>query len=73
MQSTVKTLAEHLAKLSPLGLSWIKRLVADGLEQPLESALRSEITVFEAYIRSADFLEGMKAFSEKRQPRFTGR
>lgn len=73
LQDTVSALAQQMARLSPLGLAWVKELVADGLEQPLDAALRSEITTFEAYIRSSDFLEGMKAFSEKRQPRFTGK
>ncbi len=73
LEATVSALARDMAKLSPLGLAWIKQLVADGLEQPLEAALRSEITTFEAYSRSADFLEGMRAFAEKRQPRFSGR
>ncbi|GGC89577.1 enoyl-CoA hydratase/isomerase family protein [Chelatococcus reniformis] len=73
LEATVSALARHMAGLSPLGLAWVKQLAADGLSQPLEGALRNEITTFEAYIRSDDFLEGMRAFSEKRRPRFTGR
>lgn len=69
---TVSALAERIGKLSPLGLAWIKQLIATGLSQPLDQALKSEIAGFEAYSHSADFLEGLTAFSEKREPNFKG-
>jgi enoyl-CoA hydratase len=66
-------LAGLFARNSPLGLAWIKRLVNDGLEQPVERAARAELAAFASYARSEDFLEGLTAFQEKRAPRFTGR
>jgi enoyl-CoA hydratase len=65
--------ADRIAHLSPAGLSWIKHMIATGLEQPVETALRNEIAAFEAYSHSSDFLEGLTAFAEKRTPKFTGR
>ncbi len=73
LRGTVTALAERIAQNSPLGLKWIKRLVNDGLDQPLDPALRAELSAFESYARSADFLEGLTAFEEKRAPRFSGK
>jgi enoyl-CoA hydratase len=73
LRASVAALAERIARNSPLGLRWIKRLVNDGLDQPVETAARAEIAAFESYARSDDFLEGLTAFQEKRSPRFTGR
>ncbi len=73
LRACAAALAERLAQNSPLGLKWIKRLVNDGLEQPLDTAVRAELSAFERYAKSADFLEGLTAFAEKRAPRFTGR
>lgn len=72
LRERVAALAERLAGLSPLGLKWIKRLVNDGLDQPVDTAARAELAAFESYARSADFLEGLTAFAEKRKPRFAG-
>ncbi len=73
LKTTVAALAERIAKNSPLGLKWMKRLVNDGLDQPLDPALRAELSAFESYVTSDDFMEGLTAFQEKRSPRFTGR
>jgi enoyl-CoA hydratase len=73
LKPAVAALAERIARNSPLGLRWIKRLVNDGLGQPLDTATHAEISAFESYARSADFLEGLTAFQEKRAPRFSGR
>ncbi len=66
-------LAQHLAALSPLGIKSVKKLVLEGLEKKVETALADEIATMGQYILSADFLEGLTAFAEKREPRFTGR
>ena len=73
LRASVADLADRLARNSPLGLRWIKRLVNDGLDQPVETAARAELAAFDSYVRSEDFLEGLTAFQEKRTPRFSGR
>lgn len=73
LESAVTALAEEIIQNSPLGLRWIKQLVDDGLDQPLEPALRSEMHAFESYAASEDIMEGLTAFEEKRRPRFRGR
>jgi enoyl-CoA hydratase/carnithine racemase len=42
-------------------------------ELPLEEGLRVELSAYEECLRTEDRLEGLRAFAEKRPPRFTGR
>lgn len=68
--------ARLVAKLvgkSPLVLRRMKALVDDGLEQPVETALRLELLASEVHAHSHDMKEGLAAFEEKRAPRFLGR
>jgi enoyl-CoA hydratase/carnithine racemase len=71
--SATEALVAQLANKSPLGLARMKRLVNDGMEQPLDTAIRLEFALFEAHAQSADMAEGLAAFEAKRQPKFTGR
>jgi enoyl-CoA hydratase len=73
LRQAAAALADRLCRLSPLGIARVKQLITEGLEHSLEDALMHEINVFESYMTSADFLEGLVAFEEKREPRFTGR
>lgn len=66
-------LAERIANRSPLALRRMKRLVDDGMEMPLDVALRHEVTTHAAHALSDDRREGLAAFVEKRPPNFTGR
>jgi enoyl-CoA hydratase/carnithine racemase len=72
LMAEVDKLLAEITKNSPLGLRWIKKLVNDGLEQPIETALRSETNAFESYVHSDDIREGLNAFEDKRAPKFTG-
>jgi enoyl-CoA hydratase/carnithine racemase len=62
----------RLAALPPLALANIKRAVFEGVEAPLEEGLALERDLIEELFRSQDATEGLKAFSEKRAPEFTG-
>lgn len=66
-------LASRLATYSPLGLARMKRLVDDGLEQPVDAALRAEQAVVALHNHSADLREGLSAFRERREPAFAGK
>jgi len=62
----------RLRNKSPLVLRRMKALVDDGLEQPVETALRLELLASEVHAHSHDMKEGLAAFEEKREPRFIG-
>src|SRR5690606_3721639 len=68
-----REIVARLRTKSPLVLRRMKALVDDGLEQPLETALRLELLASEVHAHSHDMREGLAAFEEKREPRFTGR
>ncbi|MFP3602016.1 enoyl-CoA hydratase/isomerase family protein [Paraburkholderia sp. SIMBA_053] len=69
----VGALVASIAAKSPLGLARMKALVDDGLQQPLETALRQELLMSALHEQSHDMHEGLAAFAEKRAPRFVGR
>ena len=51
----------------------MKALIDDGLQQPVDTALRLEILASEVHSLSHDQREGLAAFNDKRKPVFTGR
>jgi enoyl-CoA hydratase/carnithine racemase len=66
-------LAEELATQPPLAVAGVLRAVVGAEHLPLEDALRVEREAVRRCNSSADQAEGMRAFLEKRRPRFTGR
>jgi enoyl-CoA hydratase/carnithine racemase len=50
----------------------MKQLLHDGLEQPVETALRAELVMSDVHRRSNDNRVGVRAFKEKRRPEFDG-
>lgn len=71
--SATESLVAKIVSKSPAGLRRMKQLVQDGLEQPLETALRLELLACEAHAHSEDMKEGLAAFEAKRKPVFRGR
>jgi enoyl-CoA hydratase/carnithine racemase len=65
-------LAHRLAKGPPLALAHIKRSVRAGLSGTIEEALGREKQGQIQCLRSADCLEGVAAWMEKREPSFKG-
>lgn len=65
-------LSSSLAKLSPRGLRSIKALLGNSMTVSTQEAMHAEIDTFAEYATSRDFAEGLAAFAEKRQPKFTG-
>ncbi|HUN24936.1 MAG TPA: enoyl-CoA hydratase/isomerase family protein [Steroidobacteraceae bacterium] len=73
LEREVQAVAERIAGKSPLGLQRMKMLINDGLDMPASLAMKMEKLIAAEHMRSADAVEGGKAFKEKRKPEFTGR
>jgi enoyl-CoA hydratase len=66
-------LAARIAAMPPLAVAAAKRAVAQALELPLTAGLEFERRAFFDLFGSDDQREGMAAFIEKREPRWSGR
>jgi enoyl-CoA hydratase len=68
-----RALGEAIAGRAPLAVTFAKRAVRRGEDLPLDRALAFEQELFAALFGTADQKEGMRAFLEKRPPRWQGR
>ena len=66
-------LATTFASLPTRGIGMTKRLLANAATATLEEQLELEAQLQAVATRSEDFAEGVAAFLEKREPRFSGR
>ncbi len=66
-------MGEEIAKKSPLAVTVAKRLINEALEGDYRDALAREQAAFGDAFGTADQREGMAAFFEKREAKFTGR
>ena len=64
--------AEQVARMAPLAIRAMLGLVRTAMEAPLEEGLSQEQDALAGLHRTADAAEGIRAFLEKRAPRFTG-
>lgn len=65
-------LAASITALAPLAVRSAKRLVNEGLDAPLPTALSYEQQTLVSLYGTRDGQEGIAAFMEKRAPRFSG-
>ncbi len=65
-------LAATIAARAPLGVAWAKRVIDEGVEAPLSTALYLEGVSAGQSFATNDRTEGMRAFLERRPPKFTG-
>lgn len=68
-----RALAEQIAEGPPVALRMAKHLVNRATASDLASALDAEAGAQAIAITTEDHQEGLRAFFEKRSPRFTGR
>jgi enoyl-CoA hydratase/carnithine racemase len=73
LDSAVEALAGELAERAPLALRTLKMVLNRGADAPLDTALELERKAY-AWLRSTlDYEEGVRAFVDKRAPKYTGR
>lgn len=72
LMATARGLLAAASKNGPLAVEACKRLVDDGLDLPLADAISLEASAFGDIFGTADQVEGMAAFLEKRRPAFRG-
>jgi enoyl-CoA hydratase/carnithine racemase len=73
LRDAVVRLCDELAAAGPLALAQAKRAVDEGFGKPMGEALAIERRCYEVVLASDDRNEGLRAFAEKRPPRYLGR
>jgi len=66
-------IAREIATMPPISVMQIKEIVNAGLNAPLDTALMLERKAFQLQFATGDQKEGMRAFMEKRKPKFEGK
>jgi enoyl-CoA hydratase len=72
LRARTMVLAEVIATKSPVALAMIKEATRASVRAPLDDGIRHEQSLASVIFASKDMQEGLKAFLEKRQPKFTG-
>ncbi|MDW8469048.1 MAG: enoyl-CoA hydratase-related protein [Burkholderiales bacterium] len=72
LEETIAT-AEAIAANGPLAVRQAKKSIHYGLQTDLLTGYRFEIEAYNRLVDTEDRREGVRAFVEKRKPRFTGR
>ncbi len=73
VDATAVALASEIAAMAPLAVEQIKEVVLNGLDAPLHTALLLERRAGQVLYDSEDKHDGLRAFREKRSPKFKGR
>ena len=72
LMEEAEKIAQDIMSCSPLAIKAIKEMSIDGIDMPLKEANKNQFpSIFEFY-KSQDFIEGPKAFTEKRKPKWQG-
>lgn len=73
LEDETRKLAGRLAEAPPIAVAAAKRSIYASDQQDLEAMLQLEVEAQLECFESEDFKEGLRAFMEKRKPKFKGR
>jgi len=73
LDAEVNAIANKLASLPPLGLAEIKKMIRASWAHTLDQELMHQRNAMRHLGYTEDYREGVAAFLEKREPKFTGR
>ena len=72
LMAEAEKMANVIMEGSPLAIRAIKQMANDGLETTLRKANTTMFPLYRQFTQSHDFIEGPRAFSEKRKPIWKG-
>jgi enoyl-CoA hydratase/carnithine racemase len=72
LDAAARTLAGTIAANGPLAVRLAKRAIEGGAHLELQAALRLEWECYQPTLETADRVEALQAFADKRPPRFAG-
>jgi len=70
---SAKEIAVQIAKNAPLSVQTAKKAINDGAGSNKEKSLKFEAKCYESILHTQDRLEGLRAFLEKREPKYIGK
>ena len=71
--AVVMKMAQEMASKAPLALRYAKETIHKGMDLSLEQGLRLEADLYLLLHTTQDRTEGIRAFREKRTPKFEGK
>ena len=73
LMATAERWTNDVLECSPISVRLTKEAVLKGLDMSVEEAIKADRPGLARLLTSEDFIEGPKAFAEKRKPQWKGR
>ncbi len=73
LDAAARAWAATIAINGPVALRLAKKAIEQGADLPLDDGLKLEWDCYQGVLKTADRVEALKAFAEKRPPKFEGR